>query len=111
MAYFGCGADSGNTTTTDKFPMGNQPNPIIVDSVVFTCYYSSAPAFTPTISYGPDINSTGTSIHSFSSITAARTKVKPSSAVVISPGNDIWIKWGTITTKPIRWQAIIWGHQ
>jgi hypothetical protein len=29
----------------------------------------------------------------------------------IPAGNDVWINWGTITTKPRRWAAIKGGHE
>jgi hypothetical protein len=109
-AYFACGADSANTTTWDKFPMGVQPTGVVIDSVHFICLYSTTPNFTPTISYGTDVNATGTSLGSFSSVASSHVTSAVGKGTTIPAGNDVWITWGSITTLPRRWAVIIWGH-
>lgn len=111
IAYFGCGADSANTTTWDKFPMGVLPVTVVVDSVHFICSYTTAPNFTPTISYGPNINAAGTSLGSYSAVTVMHTTSAVGYGTSIAAGNDVWVVWGTITTLPRRWAVTIWGHQ
>jgi len=111
IAYYGGGADSANTTSTAKFPLGVQRLAITVDSVHFIFRYLTTPAMTPTISYGTDINATGTSLGSYSSITTSHATSGVGYGTVIPAGNDVWVVWTTATTIPRRWAIIIWGHQ
>jgi hypothetical protein len=110
LAYYGGGADSGNTTTTEKFPLGVQRQAIIVDSVHFIFYFLTTPAMTPTISYGPSITAAGTSLGAYSSITTSHATSGVGFGTTIPAGNDMWVVWATATTKPKRWAVIIWGH-
>jgi len=111
IAYFGAGADSANTLTSEKFPMGVQPFDVVVDSVRFIASYSTAPNFDPTISYGTSITATGTSLGDFSAITTSHVTSAVGEGTTIPKGNDVWVNWGDCTTKPRRWMAVIWGHR
>ena len=109
--YLGASADSENTNTWDKFPMGVLPYAMVVDSVKFLCSYFSPPNFTPAIYYGQDITASGAPLGSYESITSSYVTSSVGNGVTVPAGDAVWVVWNPINTTPHRWAVIVWGHR